>query len=190
MIKLNLGCGFNQQSGYINVDKFKGCNPDVVVDLEKDQWPWDDSSVDEIRMHHVLEHLGQTPDIFLFIVKEAYRVLKPDGAWIITVPHCRHDDFFSDPTHVRAITPVTMEMFDLRKNHSWLESGFSTTPLAIMTGVDFVLRNVHMALDDVWINRIKEGQVTENDLQNMAWHNNNVIREINMVLHANKSTSI
>ena len=70
MLKLNLGCGFNQLQTYINVDKFPGCNPDQVIDLEKTPWPWPDNSASEICMNHVLEHLGQNPEVFLSIVKE------------------------------------------------------------------------------------------------------------------------
>jgi hypothetical protein len=39
------------------------------LDLEVTPWPWADSSVGEIRMSHVMEHLGATSNIFLNIVK-------------------------------------------------------------------------------------------------------------------------
>ena len=63
-MRLNLGCGFNKRDGYVNVDIGDHCAPDVVHDLEKAPWPWDDSSIDEIYMSHVLEHLGATTAVF------------------------------------------------------------------------------------------------------------------------------
>lgn len=186
MVKLNLGCGFNRLPTHLNVDKFPGCNPDQVFDLEQTPWPWITGSVDEIRMDHVLEHLGQTPDSFLSIVSEVYRILAPDGIWQVTVPHPRHDDFLSDPTHVRAITPTTLEMFDSAKNQQWIAAGLSTTPLALMTRVDFVLEQMQMTPDSVWVERIQRGEAAQADLDHLVWHNNNIAREITMTLRARK----
>ena len=187
MLKLNLGCGFNQLQTYINVDKFPGCNPDQVIDLEKTPWPWPDNSASEICMNHVLEHLGQNPEVFLSIVKEVYRVLAPDGVWNIRVPHPRHDEFLADPTHVRAITRSTMEMFDLKKNQESIKVKFQTSPLAIMIGVDFELVSDKITADDVWQGRLQRGEVNEADLNHLLWHSNNIAREISMVLRARKS---
>jgi hypothetical protein len=190
LIRLNLGCGFNRSAGFVNVDKFAGCNPDMVLDLEAGPWPWADSSVQEIRMNHVLEHLGQSPDLFLSIVSEVYRILAPGGVWTVTVPHPRHDDFLSDPTHVRAITPTTLEMFDRKKNEAWVKASLSTTPLAIMTGVDFAMDSVTMIPDEVWAERLQKGQISQDDLSSMLWHSTNIAREISMKLHARKPSLV
>lgn len=186
MLKLNLGCGFNHLPGHVNVDNFLACKPDQVHDLEQTPWPWGDNTVAEIRMNHVLEHLGQAPAVFLAIVAEVYRVLAPGGVWQITVPHPRHDDFLADPTHVRAISLTTMEMFDLAKNKQWIEAGIATSPLALMTGVDFVLEQAQMTPDQVWVDRIARGEAAQSDLDRMVWHNNNIAREISMTLRARK----
>ena len=62
MLRLNLGCGEDHKPGYINVDKYG--NPDVLHDLEEFPWPWDDESVEEILMKHILEHLGERTDVY------------------------------------------------------------------------------------------------------------------------------
>jgi len=115
-MKLNLGCGFNKYEGYTNVDSAPECAPDIVCNLEETPWPWEDSSVSEIRMEHVLEHLGETSERYLAIWQELYRV-GADGCEIkIVVPHWNHDNFHNDPTHKRPVTPEGIELFDQARN--------------------------------------------------------------------------
>ena len=109
-LKLNLGCGSTKFDGFIGVDMYG--NPDVRHDLEKFPWPWADSTVDEVALVHVLEHLGRDPDVFIGIIKELYRVCRNGALIHIVVPHPRHDNFLGDPTHVRPITYQVMQLFD------------------------------------------------------------------------------
>ena len=75
-MKLNLGCGSKILENYTNLDKLDYYNPNVVHDLEVTPYPFEDNSVDEILMCHILEHVGQDPDIFNNIIKELYRICK------------------------------------------------------------------------------------------------------------------
>ena len=52
-MKLNLGCGSKILNGYTNVDKFDYYNPNIVHDLEKFPYPFDENSVEEIILSHV-----------------------------------------------------------------------------------------------------------------------------------------
>jgi Uncharacterized protein conserved in bacteria len=83
-IKLNLGCGLKKfvGDGWINVDAYDTCNPDVKCDLNKFPYPWEDNSVDHIYMSHILEHIPNWWEAFL----ECARILKPDGTLEIRVP--------------------------------------------------------------------------------------------------------
>ncbi len=92
MLKLNLGSGQTPVAGYVNVDRFPPA--DVIHDLESMPWPWETSSVDEIRAHHILEHLGATADGFIGIMREIYRVSKPGAAVDIVFPYPFHRTFW------------------------------------------------------------------------------------------------
>ena len=183
-IKLNLGCGEKKLDGYVNVDKFG--EPDVHHDLEQFPWPWEESSVEEVVMSHVLEHLGQLTDVYLGVIKELYRVCEPNAKILIAVPHFRHDNFFADPTHVRVITPLGLTLFSQKMNRQWIEQGASNSPLGIYHDVDFELVRTSFSPSQVWRNRypkhVQDVQmlVRENNLYN------NLIEQIDMELRVIK----
>ena len=80
---LNVGSGVNPIPGAFNVDiqKFQGV--DVCFDFAQ-PWPLDDETWDKVTLFHCLEHVP--PLKALEIVKEAYRVLRPEGLLIVEVP--------------------------------------------------------------------------------------------------------
>ncbi len=82
-LKLNLGCGFKKRHGWLNVDKYNNCNPDVVWDLDETPWPWDDNIFFEISAFHIFEHLQHWWSAF----EECARVLKINGTLEIRIPH-------------------------------------------------------------------------------------------------------
>lgn len=83
-IKVQLGPGKrNYLDGWINLDS--NCftaKIDVWVNLEF-SLPLNDSSIDALYSHHVIEHL---PDL-RFHFAEAFRVLKPGGVYRVGGPH-------------------------------------------------------------------------------------------------------
>ncbi len=185
-LRLNLGCGSKLLPGYLNVDKVG--TPELNFDLETFPWPWDDNSVGEIQLIHVLEHLGQQTDIYLKIIQEMYRVCA-DGATVhIIVPHHRHDNFFADPTHVRPITPQGLTMFSRRANEQWHAKGCSNTPLALYLGVDFELIKTNLVPSQLWRDRYPN---QTNNLQLLLQESalyNNLIEEVEMWLNVVKSS--
>jgi hypothetical protein len=184
-IRLNLGCGKNHKDGYINVDKYG--DPDIQHDLELFPWPWDDSSVSQILLNHVLEHLGQETETYLNIMKELYRVCVDQALITIVVPHPRHDDFINDPTHVRKVTPDGMRLFSKKNNEAWIEGGFANSPLGVYLDVDFEVMKIHMTLDSLWQKLYDEKKISEDDVRSAASRYNNVIKEIRMEMKVIKS---
>jgi len=183
-VKLNLGCGENKKDGFINVDKFG--NPDVKHDLEVFPWPWDDDSVDEILMNHILEHLGETTEVFLGIMKEMYRICKAGAKIMINCPHPRHDDFISDPTHVRPIIPRMFDLFSKKNNELWIKGGFANSPLAIYLDVDFEAEDVKYCLDSPWKEEFADGEISAKQIDAMVRIQNNIIKETKTVLRVVK----
>ena len=82
-LKLDLGGGFQELEGFTNVDLYENPAVDIVHDIET-KLPFEDNSVDEIRLHHSLEHcaMQSLPGMAL----DWYRVLKPGGQLRIVVP--------------------------------------------------------------------------------------------------------
>lgn len=183
-IKLNLGCGNRKFEGWVNVDKFG--EPDVQHDLEAFPWPWADSSVDEVRLIHVLEHLGRDPEVFIGIMKELFRVCAPGAKVTIIVPHWRHDNFTGDPTHVRVVNMQVMSLFDRGLCEEWKRQGFANTPIALYHGVDFVCVQHQLVPDEPYRTLVAEGAMSAEELTTLAKTSNNVIAEIHMILEVRK----
>lgn len=188
-LKLNLGCGMNHLDGWLNVDNSAASKPDVIHDLDNTPWPWPDSSAEAMLFNHSLEHMGRDTETFLGIIQEIYRV-GCDGAEIaINVPHPRHDSFLNDPTHVRAVTPEMLTMFDRQQNEQWIAAKASNTALGIYLGVDLVLANVTAVLDEVYQAQLQSGALKPAEISQLARERNNVIAEFRMELRVRKPAS-
>jgi len=183
-LKLNLGSGNHPLPGYVNVDRFGA--PDVIHDLERFPWPWETGSVEEIVLNHVLEHLGETTEAYFGVIKELYRVAAPGATIRIVVPHPNHDDFISDPTHVRKVTPRGLELFSKAKNDEWAGTSLANTPLARHLDVDLELVSVEYSVDEPWASRLKNQEIGPDELAMAARQYNNVVKEIRMVIRVIK----
>lgn len=135
-MKLNLGSGYKQYDGFINIDSDTHCKPDFVVNLGTIPFPFASDSVDEIRAYHILEHIG---DGFISLMQEMYRVCCHGALLDIRVPHHFHETFLSDPTHKRPITVEGMRLFSQEVNRLEIERHGTSSTLGIMYDVDFEL---------------------------------------------------
>ena len=177
-MKLNLGSGSKILDGYINVDKYDYYKPDIIHDLEVFPYPFEDNSIEEILLSHVLEHIGQSPEVFLNIIKEFYRICKNNSVIKIKVPHPRHDDFISDPTHVRPITILGLQLFDKDLNLKWEKQKAANTPLALINNVNFKITNVKYNLDQNYTKKFKNKNLDKNQVDVDVSNLNNVVKEV------------
>jgi SAM-dependent methyltransferase len=149
---------------HVNIDKEPLSSADLLHDLEVFPWPFADNAVDEIRAHHVLEHLGGETEIFLKLMQEIYRVLRPNGIVSIKVPFVQAYSYWNDPTHVRVITPSVLALFSKKECERFKENNWPNTPLALYLDVDFDIVSVEHALMPHWGQRWTEKNITQGEL--------------------------
>lgn len=85
VVKLDLGCGETKKEGFTGVDTKSTPSVDVVYDLFKLPWPWQDDSVDEVNCSYFYHLVPQ--ELRGKFMEELYRILKKGGKASFTVPH-------------------------------------------------------------------------------------------------------
>lgn len=93
---LNLGNGKDLSiAGAVRVDSNPDTYPDIVHDLNKIPWPFDEGAFDAIYCKDVIEHL----DDIVRTMEEIHRIARPGARVHITTPHFSCANSFTDPTH-------------------------------------------------------------------------------------------
>ena len=94
-MKLNLGCGKDYRDGWVNINDKPFHKCDLILDLNRFPYPFEDNSVDYILLKDVLEHLEDT----FKVIGECHRILKPTGRIHIHVPHHTDSAGMGAPEH-------------------------------------------------------------------------------------------
>jgi SAM-dependent methyltransferase len=94
---LDIGCGRKKIAGAVGIDFSSMSDADLVIDLNHEPLPYDDSSVDFIYSSHTLEHLSTKG--FIHVMQEAYRVLRPGAQFKIVVPFFTTTVNLANPFH-------------------------------------------------------------------------------------------
>lgn len=180
-MKINIGSGYKRYEGVINVDQDKNCNPDYVVNLEKDKLPFNDNEVDYVIAHHILEHMGEG---YFNLLQELYRVCKNGAIIDIRVPHPNHEIFLNDPTHKRPITVEGLRLFSKTYNELEIQRGGSSSTLGLMYNIDFVIIGYNY-IHDPYYNEIKK-KMKKPALERLFREALNTTLEIHVKLMVNK----
>jgi SAM-dependent methyltransferase len=81
--RLNLGCGHNVLPGWLNVDLEGGRHGKTFMNALR-PFPIPDAALDAILCEHLIEHVPAEGGLFL--LEEAFRVLKPGGVIRVITP--------------------------------------------------------------------------------------------------------
>ena len=114
-MELLLGCGLSRAKklhlrdrpfwdGLVTVDMEARHSPDLVHDIRL-PLPFDDNSIAEIHAYEVLEHCGTQGDYLFFFAQfsDFWRVLRPSGVILGTVPLPTSVWAWGDPSHTRVV---------------------------------------------------------------------------------------
>ncbi|HUS06164.1 MAG TPA: methyltransferase domain-containing protein [Bryobacteraceae bacterium] len=92
---LDVGCGVKKYPGSIGVDRNAASRADVLCDLDRFPYPFRDSSFEQVRAVHVIEHVSDV----IRTMEEFHRLLVAGGHVYIATPHYTDFSSFCDPTH-------------------------------------------------------------------------------------------
>lgn len=110
---LNLGCGQRFNSNWVNID-FNSKNEDVLgFDLNQGI-PFDENQFNLVYHSHFLEHLYKKKALFL--LKECFRVLKPNGIIRVVVPDLEQ----IARTYLLALEQASQGSLEWAANYDWI----------------------------------------------------------------------
>lgn len=158
--------------GWVTVDIDPEAQPDVVADLGKPDWPFEDSSIHEVFSAHCLEHIEDWGVFF----RELYRICAHGAIVRLIGPTVFSDAYWADPTHKR---PFTAKFFNdyLSASSRAKMKGAKHTGLG---EVDFETKMIRRIFNPMWDGKAEEA------LSWAAEHNNNVVYELDITLAVHK----
>jgi ubiquinone/menaquinone biosynthesis C-methylase UbiE len=174
-VKINIGSGDTRYEDYVTIDFDPNSNADIILDLEKEKLPFEDSTVEAVIAHHILEHLGEG---YFHCLQELYRVCKHGAVIDVRVPHPRHDSFLADPTHRRPITVIGLQMFSQKFNRLCRETQSATSRLGEYFNIDFEILNFHYIPDSQA--KFNFSGFSAEQIEEYANQHNNIISEIHI----------
>jgi ubiquinone/menaquinone biosynthesis C-methylase UbiE len=148
-VYLNLGCGFNKLPEMVNVDAYEICEPDVVWDLNKFPYPWEDNSVDGIVAFHIFEHLENWWEAF----SECARILRPMGTLEIRVPDESSATALTYRDHLRVFSIVSFHGIHRASagTNAWAHTVKETIPFKMISFNQVPFKEYNWMLSFPWL---------------------------------------
>lgn len=119
-MKLNLGCGNKQKSGFIGVDRYPCVAAEIICDVSK-SLPFCNDSIDAVHMDNFIEHIYDIPAL----MREVVRVSKSGASVTIITPHFSSLASWRDPTHVHHLSYFSFDYFEKSPVRHYIGGGLS-----------------------------------------------------------------
>ena len=142
-IVLELGCGKKKRPDRLCIDRLDMPNVDIVANLEQGLPFFPDNSVDAIYSKSLLEHI----DNLDALMREIWRVLKPNGKKHVYVPHFSNPYYYSDYTHQRFFGLYSFEYF------STTQDRFKRNVPDFYGDYGFITEDVQLVFGSAWKSR-------------------------------------
>jgi len=113
-IILDIGGGMNKKdhSGVLCIDNRDRPETDILWNLEVFPWPILHSSVSMAVATGVVSHINPANGTFVKFMNEIWRIMKPGGELLVSVPYATSMGMFRDPMAVNFVTEETWCYFD------------------------------------------------------------------------------
>ena len=118
-----------------------------------------------------------------------YRICTNRANIKIIVPHFRHQHFYDDPTHVRVVTPLGLQLFSKKLNKLCIEKGGANSPLGLYLDIDFELKKIALMPSQDWFRLHPDKNVDVRLLQQESNIYNNLIEQYDMLLEVIKNSN-
>ncbi|MFC3799813.1 class I SAM-dependent methyltransferase [Cohnella sp. GCM10012308] len=105
-MKIDLGCGYNKQPGYVGIDRFQTPDTQIVCDIDEGL-PLEENSVTYLIASHSLEHVGDLMET----MEEIYRVCQHKAIVVIAAPYYQTSLNVANPYHKHAFNEHTARFF-------------------------------------------------------------------------------
>jgi SAM-dependent methyltransferase len=152
--ELLIGCGRDRSKkvkhtpfewqNLITLDSDPDRKPDITWDLELLPLPFADDQFDEIHAYEVLEHTGSQGDYRFFFAQfsEFWRILRPNGFFIGTVPMWTSPWAWGDPGHKRIIPKESFVFLD-QSTMEWAVAETEASDYGGLYNADFKSISLH-----------------------------------------------
>lgn len=107
MEKLDLGCGIIKRDGAIGVDCVSNSVVNIIHDLNKFSYPFENNKFEDVLLDNSLEYL----DNIILTIEEIWRITKNKGLVTIKVPYFK-SHYAIDPTHRHYFVSHSFFYFD------------------------------------------------------------------------------